>query len=303
MALALLGSGLAAVSPEYSPWSSAVNLGPAINSSVIDGCPFVAKNDLTLYVVSTRGGGYGGQDIYVSHRDSVEDPWGELVNLGPTINSPENDLCPTLAVDGHHLFFVSDRPGGSGGQDLYVARRMNKRDDIGWEQPVNLGSNVNSAQDDFTPTLFEDDATGTVVLYFSSARPGGMGGIDIYSSPLGADGHFDPATLVVELSTSAVDERPNVRRDGLELYFDSNRAGSLGAMDLWVTTRASTTDPWSSPVNVTELNTTAAETRPSLSFDGTTLYFGSTRPGGLGFSDIYVATRAKVSGPGGHDIP
>jgi Tol biopolymer transport system component len=193
--------------------------------------------------------------------------------------------------------FVSDRPGGFGKQDLYVARRQNKRDDFGWRPPENLGAAVNSIENDYTPSLFQD-ATGRAVLYFSSDRSGGLGNVDIYSSTVNEDGEFEWAVLVPELSTSSIDERPNVRKDGLEIFFDSNRPGSLGATDLWVSTRQSSADPWSPPVNLgSAVNTAAGELRPSLSFDGTTLYFHSNRPGSFGSVDIYVTTRAKVSGP------
>jgi hypothetical protein len=282
---------------QYSAWSPALNLGSPVNSPAAEGCAFVAKSELTLFVVSTRGDGFGGQDIYVAQRDSLYDSWGPLQNAGPAINGPGNELCPTLTIDGHRLFFVSDRPGGAGKQDLYQARRQNKRDDFGWQTAVNLGDAVNSPENDFTPSLYEDPGTGASILYFSSDRAGGAGSVDIYSSTLTGDGWFEPAFPVQELNTPLIDERPNVRRDGLEIFFDSNRPGSAGSTDLWVATRVTTADPWSAPVNLgPAINTASAETRPSLSFDGFTLYFGSNRPGGAGSSDIYVSTRTKVHG-------
>ena len=298
IALVLLGFAAGAHAQQYSPWTPAVNLGPIVNSPANEGCPFIAKSDLTLYVVSTRTDGFGGQDIYVSHRDSVYDAWGPLENLGPIINSESNELCPTLTIDGHRLFFVSDRPGGHGKQDLYVSRRQNKRDDFGWESPVNLGATVNSAENDYTPSLFEDESTGRIQLYFSSDRPGGFGNVDVYSSTLDSDGQFEWAVLVPELSTPFVDERPNIRKDGLEIFFNSNRPGSLGATDLWMSTRETTADPWSPPVNLgSAVNTSSGEFRPSLSFDGTALYFHSNRPGSFGSVDIYVTTRRKLHAP------
>lgn len=298
IAATALGLGLTAQDPQYSEWSTAANVGSPLNTAAAEGCPYIAKDDLTLYLASTRADGYGGQDIYVSHRDSIHDAWGPAQNLGPTINSSANDLCPTLAIDGHHLFFVSERVGGYGKQDLYVARRRTKRDDFGWESPVNLGGGVNSSGHDFTPTVFEDEATGQVILYFGSDRPGGLGSVDIYSSLLGADGTFEAAILVAELSTPSIDERPFVRKDGLELLFNSDRPGSLGSTDLWVATRENTAELWSTPVNLgAGVNSASAEVRPSLSFDGLTLYFNSNRPGGAGSSDIYVAYRTRVREP------
>jgi hypothetical protein len=157
---------------------------------------------------------------------------------------------------------------------------------------------VNSAFNDFTPSPVEDDSTGETVLYFSSNRPGGPGATDIYSSTMDIGGVFGHVTVVWELSTAVDDLRPNVRKDGLEIFFDSNRPGSLGgSSDLWTPIRASTTDPWSSPTNLgSAVNTTATEGRASLSFDGRRLYFMSAKPGGSGGLDLYVTTRTKLEG-------
>jgi hypothetical protein len=78
------------------------------------------------------------------------------------------------------------------------------------------------------------------------------------------------------------------------MFFDSNRPGTAGLADIWVSTRATTSDPWSPPVNVGSLNSAALDARPSLSFDGRSLYFHSGRAGGLGAFDIFVSTRSKV---------
>ena len=293
--LALVTGMEPASAQEFSTWSAPENIGQVVNSGSTDGCPFISKSELTLFFASNRTGGYGGLDIWVTQRDSPYDPWETPRNAGPQINGPGNELCSTLAINGHHLLFVSDRPGGCGAQDLYVARRRDKRDDFGWEAPENLGCVVNSSSNDFTPSLFEDEATGEMILYFSSNRPGGPGGTDIYSSTLDSSGNFGLAMLDWALSTVADDQRPNVRKDGLEIFFDSNRSGSLGgSADLWMSTRTNTTDPWSPPVNITQVNSGATEGRPSLSFDGQSLYFMSSRAGGFGGIDIYRAARTKA---------
>jgi WD40 repeat protein len=86
-----------------------------------------------------------------------------------------------------------------------------------------------------------------------------------------------------------------VRSDGLELFFFSTRPGTLGAADIYAATREKKADSWSTPFDLgPDVNSTAAETRPSLSWDGTTLYFGSTPPGGEGSTDHYVTTREKL---------
>jgi hypothetical protein len=164
---------------------------------------------------------------------------------------------------------------------------------------VNLGSGVNTAANELQPAHFEDDSTGTTTVYFTSDRLGGIGGEDIYVSILLPDETFGPAVLVEELSTPFTDRHPAIRRDGLEMFLASDRPGTFGALDLWVSTRATTSDSWSTPVNLgSVINTAASEVRPSLSFDATELYFqSSARPGGVGSQDFYRSTRSKLKGP------
>lgn len=296
MASALL---LAAdIEDQFSEWSAPVNLGPVVNTNIFQLGPSISKDGLSLYFFSDRPGGLGSNDIYVSQRASVDDPWGLPQNLGPTINTSDNENAPTLSLDGHRLYFASDRPGGFGGLDLYVSRRHNKRDDSAWQPPENLGSGVNTFANDAVAAAFEDAVTGTITLYFHSNRPGGIGGDDIYASTLNPDETFGPAVLVEELSSPFLDRLPGIRRDGLEMFLSSNRPGTLGLLDLWVSARASTSDPWSTPVNMGPvINSAAVDGRAVLSFDGTALYFHSTRPGGFGFFDLYVSTRSKLRGP------
>jgi hypothetical protein len=136
-ALALLAVILVAAHddrPKFSAWSEAVNLSPVVNSTSYDACPTISKSGLSLYFRSNRPdpNAQGGFDIYVSQRDSLEDPWEAPINLGPTINGPFDEFCSTFSVDGHWMIFVSTRPG-CGGQDLWISHRKNKRDDFGWE--------------------------------------------------------------------------------------------------------------------------------------------------------------------------
>jgi len=278
--------------PQYSDWSAPVNLGPAVNSPSTDIEVAISKDGRSLYLASTRPGGFGGFDIWVSQRASVHDPWGPPQNLGPSINTPFREQAPSLTIDGHHLYFFSDRPGGFGGTDLYVTRRHDKRDDFGWQPPENLGSGVNTAFDENLSVRFED------ALDFNSNRPGGFGFTDSYTSTLEPDGAFGPAVRVDELSSPSADAPCAIRRDGLELFLGSTRPGTNPTFfDLWVATRTSTADPWSTPVNLGSVVNTpppVGESRCALSFDATTLYIISDRPGGVGGIDIWVSTRTKL---------
>src|SRR2546426_36535 len=292
--------------PLYSDWSAPVNLGPVVNSGSNEQHPAISKDGLSLYFASDRAGagGMGGLDIYVSHRESLDAPWGAPVNLGPNVNSAGDDLAPAFSPDGHQLYFHSNGRGGCGGADLFVSHRHDKRDDLGWEPAENLGCVVNSTADDAGPTIFEDETTGITTLIFTSTRLGGPGGFDIYQSTrVGDEGEFGPAVLVPELSGPGRDTRTAIRRDGLEIFLSSDvtgRVGGVGSQDIWVSTRVTTLDPWSTPVNLgPTVNSTAFDGAPALSFDGTTLYLFSDRTdlGGFGKRDLYVTTRTRLGGP------
>jgi WD40 repeat protein len=286
----------------YGPWGQAVRVeaigaDPAFNGPALDGCPFVSRDGKTFYMASNRPGGLGGIDIWVSHRDGPGDPWGAPENVGAPVNSPANDFCPTVARDGHGFYFISSRAGGCGGDDLYSTRL---RPD-GWDEPQNLGCEVNSAANEASPFPLPGRGSGPV-LYFSSTRAGGFsaeasgatsGDSDLYVSE-SHGGVFGPAQLVPGANSAAEDMQPNLRRDGLELFFSSTRPGTLGLADLYSATRPSGSAVWSAPANLGQNVNSAlgAETRPSLSWDGTELYFGSTRPGGEGMADHYISTRA-----------
>ena len=279
---AITATGAAAIGV-YSAWSTPVSAQqgshPDFNTAFNDGCPILAPDGLSLFMASNRPGGLGGQDIWVSYRRTTRDGWGPPVNLGAPVNSAFDDFCPTPGREGR-LFFVTKRDEPNG--DIYVTRQTNGV----WAQPVNLGPNINSAAQEWSPSYYLDDQ-GRDVLYFGSTRPGGPGGQDIYYSV-----NYGPAQLAPgDLNTPADDARPNVRQDGREIVFDSTRPGTLGGPDIWTASRPTTSDPWPSATHLTDQSSPAADTRASLSYDGTFLLFGSARDGGEGQADIYVSTR------------
>jgi len=279
-----LAAAAVATAMSFGPWSAAVSAESIpgtsgnLNTAALEGCPFVAQRGDVLYFASNRAGGLGGLDIWYSLRNE-NGGWGDPVNFAE-VNSPANELCPMAHRNGRTFLFVSARTGGCGGDDLYMSRRHQTR---GWAAPVNLGCTVNSAANEASPSLLETE------LYFSSTRSGGLG--DIFVSPF--DGvSFGAPAAVGGLNSGQDDFRPNLRRDGLEIFFDSNRPGGIGGLDIWTATRASTSDPWSAPTNLgAGVNSTANDLRASLSWDGTTLYLGSLRAGGEGSQDLYVITR------------
>jgi Tol biopolymer transport system component len=185
-------------------------------------------------------------------------------------------------------------PGACGQGDIYFTHRSASG---AWVEPERLlcaPAGPNSELDGQGPSWVSasDTLRGKKVLYFSrsSVTPSVSGEIFVSERQNGA--RFGPATAVVELNdATANDIQPNVRADGLEVVFTSNRSGTLGGQDVWAATRSTLDASWSAPINLgTVVNTGAAETRPSLSRDGKQLLFGRA-PGPEGSSDIFVATR------------
>jgi hypothetical protein len=285
----------------FTPWSDAVDLetvpgtSDQINTERQDGCPIQSPDGLSLYMASNRKRSPDDPrtdlDIWVAHRDSPDDPWGAPENLGEPVNSTFDDFCPT-PIRGKGLFFVSRKPGpGTCGMgDIYFTREHPVR---GWREPEHLPcaeeGGPNSGLDEQGPSYVE---AGGPSLYFSS-------GPDIYASEGTPGGGFGPAVPVAELNLpTSADIQPNVRKDGREVVFASTRRAGAD-QDIYSSTRDNVNDPWSTPVNLgAAINRPdRSETRPSLSWDGETLYFGRAPLGGLP-GDIFVATRSRADGDG-----
>lgn len=288
----------------FGPWGAAVSLDPhddvGVNMTSNDGCPIEAPDGDRLFFASNR---LGSLDIWVAYREdgrwTVPDaPLPFAVNTGAA------EFCPT-PLPGNQLLFVSTRANNCGdpqtggpNADIYYTRFDPAHGE--WTEPRPLGCTVNTVGTEFSPSLVE--AEGLTTLFFSSDN-GHPGTQKIYMSVQQPEGSWAQATEVTELNRDgASDARPNVRKDGLEIVFDSTR-DSVNPQ-IFTATRSSVFEPWDEPVPILDDNIydpAFQQTRGSLSWDGTRLYFGSNRdndPGDPPGSDIFVATR---SGPGkGH---
>jgi hypothetical protein len=272
-------------------WSPPLNIGAEVNSAFEDTSPHLSSDGLALYFSSTRPESLGLEDLWVSTRPDRLAPWGAPANLGAAINTPANERSPALSRNRRLLFFATDRAGGLGGFDIWMSWRPDPADDFGWQAPVNLGSGINTAATDAGPSFLERAPGPMPQLYLASARPGGVGALDIYVGSI-PGGWAGPPALVAELSSPQADLTPSVRHDGLEVIFASARPGGLGNFDLWQAFRKSIHEPWSAPTHLgPQLNTEFLEAFPSLSSDARSLVFQSARPGGYGGTDIYVSTR------------
>lgn len=306
-ATAAICSACASV-PSYGPWGPAQPV-VEVNSPAAEGCPIEAPDGLSLYVASTRNapGAKGKQDIYRARRATIGASWGPLENLGAPVNTPEFDYCPTPTSSGA-LYYVTSMPmpGSCHGDTPPAATpgapapgdmvRTQEDPVRGWLPPVQLGcypNGPNTAGAEFSPSLVKT-AEGTYLFFSSNGYPDSQGQ-DIYMSRVRDDGTVQPGVRVAELSSAADDRMPSVRQDGLEIVFSSNRAGKTPFdQDIYVSTRASTSAPWSPPERIDNpsINTPGSETRASLSGDGKRLYFGRKLtledPG-----DVFVSTRSS----------
>lgn len=278
----------------FSTFSMPQNLGAIINSANDDQQPTLAPNGLSLYFMSTRPGGLGGNDIWVSQRATLTSAWGAPQNLA-ILNTTNNEAPASISPDGREMFMQSNRSGGIGGVDIYLTTRTDPNNDFGWTAPVNLGAVINSTTEDQNSNYFFDPASGTGTLYFTSDRNSGIAGIkDVYQSVRNVDGMFNPPTLVTELNSPVDENRVAISRDGLEIFLSSRRLGQN--FSIFVSTRASVSMKWNPPVPLAGLSIPGgSSSQPFLSHDNTMLYFVSNSPGGIGGPDLYTAVRVSVN--------
>ncbi len=287
------GNGFAPNAPtSFSVLSLPQSLGVPVNTVDNESAAVLAPNGLSLYFSANASGGMGSIDLWVSQRATLTSAWGTPQNLGTTLNTASNENLPTLSLDGKTMFFNCSCPDAVGSADIYMTTRTDPNNDFSWTAPVNLGAIINTEDGEIGAGYFADPANGTAILYFTSDRAGGLGGEDIYQSTRNANGKFNAPTNVAVLNSTALDRSFNVRRDGLEAFFTSDRDGGSGDRDIWVSKRASVSAPWNPPVNLAGVNSSGSDQMPSLSHDGSVLYFASTRDGN---NDIYTATRVSVN--------
>jgi len=223
--------------------------------------------------------------------------WSAPQNLGPVVNSASPDLGPAISKDGLSLYFASNRLGGLGNFDIWVAQRDSV--DSPWKQPVNVGPAVNTAALESIPTLSRDEHW----LYFNSDRPdGSFGMVDIWAS-YRFDKHDDfawqPAiNLGSGVNTAFVDQGASFfeNDDGGSplLFFGSDRPGGSGLLDLYVSERLPD-GSFGNAKLLPELNTSRNDQRAFVRFDGLELFFFSDRTG-VGNDDMFVSTRETADG-------
>ena len=243
------------------------NLGPPFAMFQGDWHPRISTDGLTLYLASSRPGGYGYQDLWVAERATRGDPWGMPVNLGETVNSTSSDYYPGVSPDGLSLYFYSWRDGTMGVSDIWVTTRDST--EANWGPPRHLLGPVNSSSEDRDPSVSADGLT----LYFSTNRDGQW---DIWKATRPSTDTVvwtDAAPLDAPINTDYGDRYPFLSADGLTLCLTSSRPGGQGSADLYIAHRATPEDPWGEPENLGDtLNTPYFDSAHSITGDGLELY-------------------------------
>ncbi|MBL4653042.1 MAG: PD40 domain-containing protein [Flavobacteriales bacterium] len=252
------------------------NCGASINTDKDEYWPTItADNQVFIFTRSVMP--KITEDFFISEKGANGD-WLPSKNVGRPINTPDNEGALSLSPDGQFVFFVAcQREDSKGSCDLYIAKRSGNL----WLKPMNLGS-INSPKWDSSPTFSSDGHT----LYFSSARGGGVGGMDIWRTRFDGSKWSRPEN-VKELNTRKDEIAPFIHPDDQTLYFASSGHLGMGGLDLFISRKAED-GTWKSPVNMGyPINTNKEEQGLFVNATGDLAYISSAREGGFGRLDIY----------------
>jgi hypothetical protein len=246
--------------------------------------------DLPSDLDAAGGGDGGGADAVIADapgsdsRSCAGVPFGPPV-LVPEVSSPGQEWSPTLSNDLLTLYFSSDRPGGAGGFDIWMAQRASPT--APFDPPTNL-TGLNTASNEGGASISQNDLR----LYLQSDMAGPRGlYVSGRASPTDA---FGPGIyLDIPISDAA---SPDVTADERTLYFGSTDPGGMGDLDVWAVTRQGGGVDWEAPANVTAVNTPGYDHAPSIDGSGLTLYLEGDRVDTVAM-DVLVASRDDVAEP------
>jgi hypothetical protein len=235
----------------------------------LDGTLRLMPDELTGYMWSYTQRADG--DLYYVTRSALDLPF--TMTRVTSVSTASQELDPTFTSDGSMVVFRRSGPG----DDLYVAP-ISAPGVLGTVTPINAVNGASTEAQPFMPL-------GRNELYFQSTRT--MAG-DIYISTWSGGTTFSTPTLVAGLATPSVEGDPVVTGDGLTIYYRSDAPAAIARFNIYVATRASTTDPFGAPQLVPNVNTPADDGPSWISPNGCRLYISSDLGG---TNDIYVSTR------------
>lgn len=244
--------------------------------------PHVSPDGLTIYFVTSRAGGSGGNDIWTATRSDASAPFESAVPV-TALNTDVGEHSPSLTADGKTVYFASDRDGGKGDYDLYVASRPSAAAAFGTPSPLG----VNTEKRDIFPILV---ANGSAIYFISTVT--GAFGVFRADLPAGAATRLGtPPNFSLPAQTASV----AVSDDELTMVFSTDQTdpNRVGGTDMWIAGRRSTRDAWTGARPLREVNSPKEDYAHYLTADGCTLYFSSDRDSDAGRPDIYFATRPR----------
>lgn len=273
------------------------NLGSTVNSSFADYAPIISGDEKILIFTSKRpnsgkrdeNGGYF-EDIYVSHKEYGK--WTSPKNMGSIVNTAVNDASVGISVDGQHLFlYKNDTLNDETGGDIFESKLKNHH----WSKPIRMSNSINSE-------FWEPSATMNAsedIFFFTSDRPDGYGGTDIYVCKKLDNNTWGPAkNLGPNVNSEEDEDAPFIHADGKTLYFISKGHNSMGGFDIFTSSYNAETDEVTPANNIGyPINTADEELFFVWSADGKRGYFSSAREDSYGEEDIYIIRRpnAKVN--------
>lgn len=270
------------------------NIGPVVNGAFPDYTPVITADESILIFTSRREGNMGTktssyldqeeefpmEDIYQSNK--VNGKWTEPVNLGAPVNTDDHDAAIALSPDGSRLFIYKDNQEG----DIYVSERKG----LNWTKPKSLGPKINLAK--FSEQSCSISSDGKT-LYFSSNRPGGYGGLDIWKSTLIKGEWSEPLNMGPKINTKEDEDSPFIHPDGVTLYYSSKGKKTMGGYDIFRTSLEK--GGWSEPENLGyPINSVQNDIYFVLSADNQHGYYASYKEGGYGKHDIYMISMPQA---------
>lgn len=269
------------------------NIGDILNTVGSEYVPVISSDESVIIYTYTGDQSVGGlqndynqpdsfgiyyEDVFISHKEN--NVWATPSGIGTNINTGAHDAAIAISNDGQKLFIFKDDSYDGG--DIYLSTI----DSISWSAPEKLKGEVNTAAWEGSASLSADEKT----LYFSSERPGGYGGRDLYKASLLTDGIWgNIQNLGMKVNTSRDDDAPFIHPDGRTLIYSSQALNSMGSYDIFMTENNPADSSWSTPKNLGyPINTPDDDRYFILSIDGNRGYYASGKSGGFGLHDIYV---------------
>jgi outer membrane protein OmpA-like peptidoglycan-associated protein/tetratricopeptide (TPR) repeat protein len=256
---------------------SLMDLGPGINSDALEYYPSVTIDQKKIIFTRRIN---NDEDFFESNLSGIQ--WDSARSAAGKINTNFNEGAQNIAQDGSCLVFTGcNYPEGMGSCDLYISYKTRSGK---WTEAENLGTQVNSEFWESAPSLSPDKKD----LYFSSNRPGGLGGKDIWVCHKNTNGKWStPQNLGPKVNTSGDEASPFIHSDNQTLYFNSNGHQGYGMTDLFMSTKDST-GKFTEPDNLGyPINTIDDEGSLIVAADGKTAYFASDRKNKKAGLDIY----------------